>query len=330
MRAWWYEQAGVADQVLRQGERETPEPAPGEVRVKIAHSAVNPTDAKRRAIGRELDQFPLIIPNNDGSGIIDAVGDDADASRIGERVWIFGAQSGRPMGTAADYCVLPTRQARHLPDAVSLEDGACLGVPAVTAHRGCFADGPIDGKTVLITGGTGRVGRYAVQMAKLGGASVIATAGSAEKADHLRALGADHVVNYRDDDLAEAVAEATAGAGVDRFIDVAFGTNIGLAPKLVKANGVVTSYGSDAVAKPEIPFYPLMYANILLRPFAIFAMPSTAQDAAFEAIEGWLTAGRLSHVVGRRFAFDEMPAAHQAIEAGDFMGCCIAEVNGET
>jgi NADPH:quinone reductase len=328
MRAFWYQQAGAAAEVLQQGERDTPEPGIDEVRVRIAYSAINPTDVKRRTHGRELGKFPLIIPNNDGSGVIDAIGEGVDTARLGERVWIFGAQADRPSGTAADHCIVPSRFARHLPDNQSMQDGVCLGVPAVTAHRGCFADGPIDGKTVLLTGGTGRVGRYIVQMAQLGGATVIATAGSAEKADHVRKLGANHVINYVEDDLVEAVTEITNGAGVDRFIDVAFGVNIGNVPQLVKPNGVVTSYGSDEVGSPVMPFLQLMAANILVRPFIIYGMPDAAQDAAFEAVEAWLAEDKLDHLVGKRFTFDDMAAAHEAIERGDFFGCCIVEVDG--
>ena len=209
-----------------------------------------------------------------------------------------------------------------------MQNGACLGVPAVTAHYGCFADGPIDGKTVLITGGTGRVGRYGVQMAKLGGAVVIATAGSAEKADHVRGLGADHVINYADDDLVSAVSEITGGAGVDRFLDVAFGVNIGNVPQLVKPNGVVASYGSDEVGSPVFPFLQLMAACILVRPFIIYGMPDEAQDAAFEAVEKWLADDKLDHLIGKRLTFDDAIAAHEAIERGDFIGCCIVEVDG--
>ena len=329
MRAWWYEKAGAADAVLQSGTRDVPEPSAGEVRVCVRRSAVNPTDAKRRERGRELGLFSLIIPNNDGSGVIDAVGDGVDATRVGERVWIFGAQAGRPMGTAADYCVVPARQARHLPDNTSFDEGACLGVPAVTAHRGCFADGPIEGKWILITGGTGRVGRYAVQMAKLAGAKVIATAGSAAKAADLAGLGAEHVINYREEDLVGAVKDITSGAGVDRFIDVAFGVNIAHVPDLVRSNGVVTSYGSDAVAKPEIPFLALMYANILVRPFAIFAMPGAAQDAAFADIETWCAQGALDHFIAARFGFDQLPDAHKAIESGELTGCCLVTVSDD-
>ena len=327
MKAYWYESAGAAADVLVGGEMEAAEPGPGEVRVRIAVSGVNPTDAKRRERGRELDRFPRIVPNNDGSGVIDAVGAEVDAGRVGERVWIFGAQAGRPMGTAAEFCVLPSRQARPLPDGASFEDGACLGVPAVTAHRGLFADGPLDGKTVLITGGGGRVGRYAVQMAKHAGATVIATAGSAEKVAHVSALGADHALNYKSDDVAGAVAEVTGGRGVDRMLDVAFGANVAGAADLIRANGVLASYGSDAEPAPTVPFYEFMYKNILIRPFAIFGMPETAKDAAFAHVDELLTAGALTHLVDARFGFDEMIGAHEAIETDTLFGACLVGVS---
>lgn len=326
MKAYWYEKAGAAAQVLQFGEMKTPEPGPGEVRVKIVVSAVNPTDWKRRRLGRELARFARIVPNNDGSGIIDAVGPDQDSARIGARVWLFGAQALRPMGTAAEYCVLPARQARHLPDGQSFEDGACLGVPAVTAHRGLFADGDISGQTILVTGGAGRVGRYAVQMAKLSGATVIATVGSAEKIDHVLGLGADHALNYKSDDIPAAVAEITGGTGVDRIIDVAFGANIADAPALVRDNGAIAAYSSDSVPNPELPFLALMYKNITLRPFAIFGMPSEAQDAAFAQVEKLIADNALSHLVDSRFAFDEMIEAHEAVETGELFGVCLVRV----
>jgi len=326
MKAYWYEKAGAAAEVLKFGEIETPRPGAGEVRVKIAVSAVNPSDWKRRRFGRELGCFDRIIPNNDGSGVIDDIGAGVDHSRLGERVWIFAAQALRPMGTAAEYCVLPARQARHLADGQSFEDGACLGIPAVTAHRGLFADGEISGQTILVPGGAGRVGRYAVQMAKRAAATVIATAGSAEKLYHLRRLGTDHVLNYNSDDIAGAVAEITGGIGVDRIVEVALAFNIAEAPALVRENGVIAAYSADGVANPEVPFQALMYKNITLRPFAIFGMPVEAQDAAFTHIERLLADATLSHLVGSRFAFDQMIEAHEAIETGDAFGAHVVRV----
>ncbi|MAH85011.1 MAG: hypothetical protein CBB68_12255 [Rhodospirillaceae bacterium TMED8] len=326
MRAWWYKKPGPAVNVLHNDVFTTPGLGPDDVLVKIHVSAINPTDVKRRTTGRELGEFPLIIPNNDGSGVIEAVGKNVKPSRVGERVWLFGAQAGRPYGTAAEYCCLPARQARHLPSDESFVDGACLGVPAVTAHRGCFADGCIDQKTILITGGTGRVGQYAIQMAKIAGATVIATASTSGKADRTRELGADHVVNYKEESLLEAVRDLTNGIGVDRFIDVAFGENIASASRIIKPNGILTSYGSDAITNPEFPFLPLMQSNILIRPFAIFSMPAEAQESAFETIETWLEAKRLRHAPRQIYDYDELITAHETVANAEIEGNCLLNV----
>ena len=326
MKAYWYERAGAAPDVFTFGEIPNPEPGPGEVRVKIAVSAVNPTDCKRRELGRELGKFDRIIPNNDGAGTIDAVGDGVDIGRIGERVWLFGAQANRPFGTAAEYCVVPQAYASVLPNHESFANGACLGVPAVTAHRALYADGDIDGLTVLISGGSGRVGRYATQMAKAGGATVIATAGSDERCNHVRSLGADYVFNYRNDDLVSRVLDVTDGVGVDRMVDVAFGANVAAAPQLIRANGWLTSYSSDGFSKPEVPFLDFMYKNIAIRPFSIYGMPENAKINAFRQIGELLARGRLSHRVSCTYPFTDMISAHQTIETADLFGVCLVEV----
>lgn len=323
MRAVWYERAGPAAQVLQFGDWPDPEPGPGEVLVRVACSAVNPTDVKRRQTGRELGQFSPIIPNNDGSGTIEAVGADVDPARIGERVWLFAAQAARPHGTAAELVALPSRQAIRLPDHEEMEAGACLGVPAVTAHHGLFAGGAIEGRNVLVTGGAGRVGRYAVQMAKWAGARVLATAGTPEKVEHVRALGADAVVNHRDGDLAEAVRAFTGGTGVDRVVEVAFGANVDLLPDIVAPNGVVASYASDAVPRPELPFQQLMYRNVTIRPFSIYGLPRDVQDRAFADVTRWLREARPSHLIGGRMALTDMVYAHESIERGDVFGVLL-------
>lgn len=326
MHAVWYEKAGKAGAVLVAGEMPDPEPGPGEVRVRIAVSAVNPTDVKRRREGRELGRFPRIVPNNDGAGIIDRVGPGVPETRLGERVWIFGAQAGRPFGTAAAFTVVPARQAIPLPAAASFDDGACLGVPAVTAHYALFGDGPLTGKTVLVTGGAGRVGAYAVQLAKRAGATVIATVGSAGKAETVRGLGADHVLNYKTDNIAAAIQRLTSGEGVDRIVEVAFGANIALAPKIMKANGVIATYASDAAPEPTLPFYPLMFSNVTIRPFIIYALPHTAQDRAFTAITAALKDGALQHRIAARFPLARLAEAHDAIESGVAVGCVLVDV----
>ncbi|MBI2360745.1 MAG: NADPH:quinone reductase, partial [Deltaproteobacteria bacterium] len=205
MLAAWYEKVGPAREVLQAGEMPEPGVGPGEVRVRQYTSGVNPSDTKRRSGATEGMSFPRIIPHSDGAGIIDQAGAGVDERRVGERVWTYNARWQRPFGTAAQYVVVPSQQAVHLPDSVSFAEGACLGIPGMTAHRCVFVDGPVRGKTVLVTGGAGCVGHYAVQFAKWGGASVIATVSSEKKAAHARAAGADYTINYREEDVAGRV-----------------------------------------------------------------------------------------------------------------------------
>lgn len=328
MRAIQFEQAGAAADVLRDVSIEPTPPATGEVLVKVAYSAVNPTDVKRRSSGRELGQFSPITPGNDGSGVIEAVGEGVDPDCIGDNVWIFGAQAGRAGGTTAEYCTLPHWMAPPLPEGVNLEHGACLGVPAVTAYHGIFADGLIDGMTVLVSGGAGRVGSYAVQMAKLGGALVIATAGNDENTAQAKSLGADHVINYKTDDVAARINDITNGRGVNRVCEVAFGANIGLFPQICADNATIMTYSSDAVAEPKMPFLPMMFKNIAIRPFTIYALHEMTKWDTFMAINDMLLSDSLTHKIGQRHPFtrDRAVAAHEAIENDTAGGVCLIEV----
>ena len=325
MRAIWYEQKGPAAEVLVAGEMRDPEPGPGEVRVRIAVSSVNPTDVKRRREGRELGRFPRIVPDNDGAGTIDRVGAGVPEARVGERVWVFAAQHARPFGTAAEWTCVPARFAVPLPDNVSFADGACLGVPAVTAHRCLFGDGSIRGQNVLVSGGAGRVGAYAVQMAKRAGAFVVATA-SLPKLAHLKDLGADVALDYRRQDLADGVRMATGGKGVDRVVDAAFGANIAMAPKILAPNGVIASYASDAAPEPAIPFGPLMVLNATLRLVFIYGMPESAQNSAFADITEMLAAGALKHRIGARVPLARLAEAHEAVERGTATGSVLVDI----
>ena len=325
MRAVWFEKKGPAPEVLVAGEMPDPEPAPGEVRVRVAVSSVNPTDVKRRREGRELGKFPRIVPNNDGAGTVDRVGAGVPATRLGERVWIFAAQHGRPFGTAAEYTCVPSRFAVRLSESVSFADGACLGVPAVTAHRCLFANGPIRGLSVLVSGGAGRVGSYAVQMAKRAGAFTIATA-SLPKLAGLKELGADIALDYRRPDLADGVRLATGGKGVDRVVDAAFGANIAMAPKILAPNGVISSYASDAFPEPAIPFGPLMVLNATFQLVFIYGMPEAAQDAAFAAINKMLAVGELKHRIGARVPLARLAEAHDAVERATATGSVLVDI----
>jgi len=325
MIGYSFSAAGPARDVLTFGELPQLEPEAGEVLVKVSISAVNPTDVKRRADGRELARFGCITPNNDGSGVIVKVGEDVEKSRVGERVWLFSAQAGRPHGTGAQFCRLPAQYAVPLPDGTALDVGACLGVPAVTAHRALFSDGPIEGQTVVITGGTGRVGRYAVQMALASDATPIVTVSTEADRSDVKGLGAEHVVMRQHEDLTERVLEITHGEGVDRFVDVAFGANLEQAPRIIKPNGVLTSYGSDARLRPEFPFNEFMFRNITVRPFSIMGMPEPAKLAAYSAITDYLKADRLDHLIAQRFGFKKMIDAHECIEAGRVRG--VVQIN---
>jgi NADPH2:quinone reductase len=330
MKAAYYESKGPAREVLRVGERPTPEPAPGEVRVRVHVSAVNPSDTKNRGgyRGNVAMPFPLVIPHQDGAGIIDAVGPGVDRSRIGERVWVYEATLGRPFGTAAQWTTVPSHKAVRLPDGVGFDAGACMGIPAMTAHRCVFADGPVAGKTVLVQGGAGAVGYYAVQMAKLGGARVIATVSRDEQSARAREAGADEIVNYRSEDLSARVKAITgAEAGLDRVIEVAFGVNVRTDVALLKPNGVIATYASDAIHEPPIPFWPMLAKDLTVRFVLVYAMGDQAHAEAAAYITDALRRGALKHQIFRTFALDEIVAAHEATEAMANVGKVLVRVD---
>lgn len=325
MRAAWYEKHGPAADVLRVGEMEVPEPGPGEVRVRVVASGLNPTDVKARAGSRPLG-YPRVVPHQDGAGVIDAVGRGVPAARTGERVWLYTVQWQRAWGTAAEYTIVPAPLAITLPVTTSFAEGACLGIPAVTAHRCLFADGPIAGQTVLVTGGAGAVGHYAVQLAKWAGATVIATVSSPQKAALAAAAGADQTLNYRTDDVIAEVLAATGGAGVDRIVDVDFGANLAVSVKVLRTNGTLATYASMADPEPKLPFYALMARNAAIRPVLIYTMPHGARDEATRDITHLVQAGRLMHVIGARFPLERVVEAHQAQESGTVTGNIVVDV----
>jgi len=312
MRAVWYEESGDAG-VLRVGEMADPEPGPGEVRVRVMVSGINPSDWKMRT--RAL-RFPRVIPHQDGSGVIDRVGDGVPASRVGERVWLYESTSGRAFGTAADYTVQPAEHAVPLSDNVSFEDGACLGVPAMTAHRAVFADGPVTGKTVLVTGGAGAVGNYAIQMAKFSGAKVLSTVSSDEKATIARNAGADEIINYRTEDVVARINELTDGRGVERIVEVEFPANFEVSRQVVADNGglVIYGFGDGPAPVPAVPFR-FDRTNVNIRFVHVYTMPEEAKRAAREEITRWTADGSLTHLHGPHFKLEQTADAHRAVEA---------------
>jgi NADPH2:quinone reductase len=323
MKAVWYEELGPAADVLTLGEMDTPDAGPGEVRVKLSASGVNPADVKRRGLGTYGLEFPRIIPNSDGAGIVDQIGDGADSALLGHRVWLFNGQRGRAFGTAAEYITLDSWLVAPLPDDVSFAEGACLGIPCMTGHRNVFADGPVTGKTVLVTGGAGAVGHYAVQWARRGGATVIATVSSDEKAAHARAGGAHHTVNYRDKDAADQIMDLTGGAGVDRIVEVDLAANFDLAAKVIRPGGTISVYYSGG--DPKNLFMRMALKNAVIRFMVLHSVPREAIDHARADIADWLAEGGAQHAVAATFPLAACADAHEFVEAGNKLGTVVVE-----
>jgi NADPH2:quinone reductase len=315
MRASWYDRTGPAEEVLVVGELPEPQPAANEVRVRVHATGINPADVKRRAgAGGRTMAGPRVIPGDDGAGVIDRVGPRVPAARIGQRVWVHSANHGRPFGTSAEFVVVPAGQAIELPAATSFEAGACLGVPALTAHRCVFADGPVRGRTVLVTGGAGAVAHYAIELARHGGARVLATASTPDKREMALAAGAEEVVDYRDPDAATEILRWSGGSGVDRIVDVAFGANLPLTSAVIATNGTIASYASDEVPEPALPFYALMRRGVTLRTVLVFVMPAPAMRAATDHVTRLLAEDILTHPVAARYALADVAKAHRAVE----------------
>ena len=324
MKAVWYEQNGGAD-ILEYGDMPDPQPEPGEVRVRVVTSGVNPSDWKRRQGLTNKIEFPRVIPNQDGAGIIDAVGSGVDQSRVGERVWLFESQFRRPFGTGAEYTVQPSGHAIQLPDNTDFSTAAGLGVPAMTAHRCVFADGPISGKTVLVPGGAGAVGHYAIQQAKLGGATVISTVSSDEKGQIALAAGADHIVNYREGETVEKIRSLTDGDGVDHIVEVDLAANFPVSRQILKSSGVLAVYAAGNSPAPSIPLQ-FDSTNVTLRMVLVYDMPETAKDAAVADITTWLEDEKLIPFAGPHFPLKQLKDAHLAVESGA-VGKVVIDVN---
>jgi NADPH:quinone reductase len=312
MRAAVYTSTGSARDVLRVEEIDRPEPGPGEVLVRVHASGVNPTDYKTRSgmTARPIDGFQ--IPHQDGAGVIEAVGAGVDQARLGERVWVWLAAFGRRWGTAAEWTVVPSRQAVPLADA-SFDLGASLGVPAMTAHRCLFADGPVKGKTVLVAGGAGAVGHFAIELAKWAGARVVTTVSSQEKAELAAKAGADLVLNYRDRDAIEQVKAFSPV--VDRVVEVALGANLELDLAVSGPSTTVVTYAAEA-QNPVLPVRTCMTANVTLRFILLYGLPDDALDAAVTDITDSLRSGALTELPAHRFPLSEVVRAHEAAERG--------------
>ena len=328
MRAAFYERTGPAREVLQLADLPTPEPGPGEVRVRLACSGVNPSDVKSRAgLRTKVLAFPRIVPHSDGAGVVDGVGAGVPASRVGEPVWVWNAAWKRAFGTAAQFVVLPAEQAVALPAGVPFEAGACLGIPALTALHAVRMDGGVAGRSVLVTGGAGAVGHYAVQMARLAGArQVIATVSSAEKGALARAAGADEIVDYRHEDVAARVHAITGGAGVDRVIDVDFAANVDSSLAAVGAEGDIVVYGSGR-AEIAVPFFPAILKNVRVRFFIVYNLSAADRAAAVGQLIDWLRDGRLLHNIAARLPLAAIAEAHELVESGRAAGNVVLDID---
>jgi len=314
MKAAYYEANGSAREVLRVGDVETPQPGPGEVRVKLATSGVNPSDWKsRQGLARKI-AFPRVIPQSDGAGVIDAVGDGVPKSRVGERVWIWNGQWKRAFGTAAEYIALPAAMAVPLPDKVGFAEGACLGIPAMTAYHAVALAGVGKGSRVLVSGGAGAVSQYAIQFAKRAGATVLATVSSPEKAAAAREAGADHTIDYKREDVGAAV-KAVAPEGVDALIEMDLTANAKLISAVMKPRGNVIVYGT--MPEAAIPASFCLVNAISIRFFLVYELTATERTAAVDAITGGLTGGWLKNRVAQpTYTLADIVAAHEAVEKG--------------
>jgi NADPH2:quinone reductase len=325
MKAVWYDKQGPAKDVMVYGDAPTPEAGPGEVRVKLEASGTNPSDTYRRGGGAGSMEYPRVIANSDGAGVIDQVGKGVTRFKEGQRVWLYnGQRNGRAFGTAAEYIALDETLVQPLPDNVSFAEGATLGVPGMTAWVCLFHAGPITGQTVLVTGGAGAVGNYGVQLAKWGGAKVIATVSSPAKAEQARRAGADLVVNYKTENVAERIL-AFDKHGVDRIIDVDFGGNWPVTEKILARFSTVAIYASRGNPEPKINVRTLTSKTITIYGMQLPLTPMPLQRKAQQGMLDWMAGGRRTHNVSAQFPLKQTPDAHLAVEAGTKQGTVIVD-----
>ncbi|PCE26931.1 hypothetical protein BWP39_09080 [Paraburkholderia acidicola] len=316
MKAAYYTSKGPAGDVLVVGDQADPVAQPGEVLVRVAHSGVNPSDVKSRSgVTSTAMEFPRVIPHSDGAGVIEAVGGGVSKQLIGQRVWTINGQWQRPFGTAAELIALPESQVAPLPDGVSTETGASLGIPLLTAWYAVHVCGGLLGKTVLVYGATGAVGGYATQLAARSGARVIGVAGSKEKCALASRLGAEWVINRNEQDVVASVREITAGKGVDVIIEVDAAANAGQYGSLLKFGGDVIIYGSGA-ASIAVPFRPMIVGFANLRFFIVYNLPVPVRRAAIDALTPLLTRGALQHPQVEVFPLTDIAKAHERVESG--------------
>ncbi len=326
MRSVWYDRQGAAADVLELGELPDPVPGPGEALVRLEASGVNPSDCRTLAGVQGPMQYPRVVPNSDGAGIVEALGPGTPASWLGKRVWLYnGQRNGRAFGTAAELIALSVDLLSELPDHIPFAAGATLGIPAMTAHRCVFVAGPVQSRTLLVTGGAGAVGHYAVQLASWAGATVIATVSSDDKAARARAGGAAHIIDYKRGDVAAEVRRLTSGAGADHVVEVDFSFNLEASLGAVRDNGSIAVYASGADRTPRVPVPDLMRRNLSLHAVYLPGVPHDARRRAQSDITQWIASGERLLTVAGRYPLAETAASHQAVERGGKIGTVVVE-----
>lgn len=326
MKAVTYTQFGSAEEALKVEELDIPTVGEGEVLVRLHASGVNPSDIRARAGGRPgvtKPPFDKIIPHSDGAGEIVDAGAGVDASRVGQRVWIWNGQWQRAFGTAAEYIVVPSAQAVALPDHISYEQGAVLGIPALTATHTVLGRGSVEGKTVLISGGAGTVGRLAVQVAKASGAKVFATVFGDKEKEAALAAGADEIFDYTAPDLAEQILAANNGELIDRIVEVEFGKNAYTIGQIIAENGSIATYGSALEMEPKIPFYPLLFKAVKLDFVLVYLMSYEERQAAIKNLTALLERDALDIRIYKTFHLSQCKDAHELIESGNRAGSVV-------
>jgi NADPH2:quinone reductase len=326
MLAGFYSKFGSAKEVLQVEEIQIPQLSKGQVLVKLFNSGVNPSDYKMRLGSRPLTG-PFQIPGSDGAGIIEQVGDGVSKERIGQRVWVFNAAYHRQYGTSAQFTIVEDWMAQELPADLSYAQGACLGIPVMTAYRCLFSDGPIQGKTIYIVGGAGVVAHYAIQLAKWGGAKVITSVSSHEKAAAAKAAGADEIIHYRQQNVVEQILQITNQQGVDRIIEVDFGTNIKTCHQILKAGGVSVMYA--VVSQPElpIPIMNLMAKNITLKFTLVYSISDQEREEVLLGIKQWLNQTKPIFNIAKQYSLTDIVQAHELVESGKKIGHVLLDIN---
>ena len=324
MLAAFYERQGSARDVLRVEEVPTPAPGAGEVLVRLRSSGVNPSDVKSRAGSRPM-VTPRIIPHSDGAGVIEAVGPGVPESRIGERVWIWNGQWKRPFGTAAQYIALPTQQAVTMPESLDWAGGACLGIPALTAWHAVRQAAAEPGRTLLVAGGAGAVGHYAIQFARARGATVLTTISSEAKAAHALTAGAHATIDRHTDDISTRVHALTGGLGVDAVVEVDLVANAHLLPGVLRADGQVVVYGTGG-AEAKIPSGWLLFARATMQFIIVYELNDADRASALAGVKAMITGPGLQNLIGLRLPLTDIVAAHEAVESGRVTGNVVLEI----